>query len=678
VLGTGAMGVVYKGFDPGIRRIVAIKTIRRELITGDRPATATAMLARFRNEARAAGRLAHPGIVAVHDYGEDAEVAYIAMEYVEGNSLREYFTRGVKFAERDAISIVSQLLEALAHAHERRVWHRDIKPANLILMMNGRLKVADFGIARIEASDLTQTGAVMGSPGYMAPEQYAARAIDHRADIFAAGVVFYQLLTGARPFVGTAEQIAYAVCHTEAPKPSAASSGRRVEHYDAILATALAKKPEDRHQSAEALRDAIVAAHASPVSPTVSEDTIITEILRPAAAVDPSSPSRPQSLPPGPGSRSAPPSVPGKAPRPWGWAIAAGIVVLVTAAGVWQARSRKGGPPPPAAEPVASAPVTPATPATPTRAQPDEMVFWESVRNSTNHVELEAYLAKYPDGTFAPLARARVAALAAAEAKRPPNAQREAELKSRVAAPATPPALERRAAVEPPRPDARKSEQPGQEALFWDSVRNSSNAAELSAYLAKYPDGTFAPLARARLDALAAAEARRAAEAKAAAATKTPAPAPKASAGPPAVAAPKPAAAQPPPKVAAAAPSAPAPAPPSPEKVLAAGRFDGVWPARISCQPFEDRPYLVIETRAEIRGGEVSAQWGRPSTPGYIALSGRIADDDRLALGGQGISGIAKFRGQPYRARFEGRFADRRYEGDGVLGSRVCTLTLQR
>jgi serine/threonine protein kinase len=654
VLGTGAMGVVYKGFDPGIRRIVAIKTIRRELITGDRPATA--MLARFRNEARAAGRLSHPGIVAVHDYGEDAEVAYIAMEYVEGNSLREYFARGVKFSERDAISIVSQLLEALAHAHERRVWHRDIKPANLIVMTNGRVKVADFGIARIEASDLTQTGAVMGSPGYMAPEQYAARAIDHRADIFAAGVVFYQLLTGVRPFVGTSEQIAYAVCHTEALKPSAAAPGHRLERYDAILATALAKKPEDRYQSAESLRDAIVAVHAAPVSPTVSEDTIITEILRPGAAVDPSSPSRPQSV--APATASAPPSMRARTARPSLWGIGAGAAALVAAAGVWLAIGSK----PPSSPPPAAA--TAPTPAAPTRAHPDEVVFWESVRNSTNRAELEAYLAKYPDGTFAPLARARIAALAASETKRASDAQREAGLKSRVAAAATPPAPERRAAAEPPRPDARKSEQPGQEALFWDSVRNSSNAAELSAYLAKYPDGTFAPLARARLDALAAAEAKRAAEAKATAA------APKA-------AAPKPAAPVPPSKVAAASPSAPAPAPP-PRKAGAADRFDGVWPVQLACQPFEESPYRVTETRAEIRGGQVSTQFGTSGAPGYMALSGQIGDDDRLVLTGGGVSSVAKYRGQPFRARFEGRFDGRRYEGIGRVGLRDCKLTLQR
>jgi serine/threonine protein kinase len=290
VLGRGAMGVVYKGFDPGIRRTVAIKTIRRELIESDRPTAS--MLARYRNEARAAGQLAHPGIVAVYDYGEDAEVAYIAMEYVEGNSLREYFDRGTRFTERDVVSIMSQLLEALAHAHSRRVWHRDIKPANLIVMMDGRVKVADFGIARIEASKLTHTGAVMGSPGYMAPEQYAATTIDHRADIFAAGVVFYQLLTGKKPFTGSAEQVAYAICHTPVLRPSLLDPDKGWERYDAIVDRALAKRPEDRFKSADAFRTALLEAHAAPVSPTIAADTVITEVLRPAASVDPSSPSR--------------------------------------------------------------------------------------------------------------------------------------------------------------------------------------------------------------------------------------------------------------------------------------------------------------------------------------------------------------------------------------------------
>jgi serine/threonine-protein kinase len=502
VLGSGAMGVVYKGFDPGIRRVVAIKTIRRELIAGDKPAAA--MLARFRNEAQAAGKLAHPGIVAVHDYGEDASVAYIAMEYVQGNSLREYFSRGTRFAERDIVSIMSQLLEALAHAHERRVWHRDIKPANLIVMMNGRVKVADFGIARIETSDLTQTGAMMGSPGYMAPEQYAAATIDHRADVFAAGVVFYQLLTGSRPFVGTTEQIAYAICHTEAARPSIADPGKGWERYDALVAKALAKRPEDRFQTAEAFRAALLAAHAAPAAAAISEETIITEILRPGAAVDPSSSSRPRAA------QGAVPTALARRTRPWKWVTGISVAAVLLALGVtWQFLSRKAEPPRPAAAPVVAAPAAP-TPLS--RPPPDqEVVFWESVRSSDKRAELEAYLAKFPEGAFAPLARARLEAVVAAEAKRAADAKRRADATAKAVAAATPPEPPNPAA--PPAPaQAPPKPEPSQEALFWDSVRASNNPAELQAYLAKYPDGTFAPLARSRLDALAAADAKRAAE----------------------------------------------------------------------------------------------------------------------------------------------------------------------
>ena len=333
VLGQGAMGVVYRGFDPGIRRTVAIKTIRRELVEGER--AAAQMLARFRNEAQAAGKLSHPGIVAVYDYGEEASVSYIAMEYVEGNSLREYIGRGTRFAERDSVSIVSQLLEALAHAHERRVWHRDIKPANVIVMMNGRVKIADFGIARIEASELTQTGVMLGSPGYMAPEQYAAAAIDHRADLFATGVVFYQLVTGAKPFVGTAEQVSYATCHAEALRPSLADPGKGWERYDPVISRALAKRPEDRFQSAESFRAAILAAHDAPAAAAVSEETIITQILRPAAAVDLSASRSPQNLPPRPVAAPAAGKPAGR--RAWAVGIALAVAAAVGGVAAWRA-----------------------------------------------------------------------------------------------------------------------------------------------------------------------------------------------------------------------------------------------------------------------------------------------------------------------------------------------------
>jgi serine/threonine protein kinase len=289
VLGRGAMGVVYKAFDPDIHRTVAIKTTRKELIEEDDHAGM--MMARFKNEARAAGRLSHPGIVGVYDYGESSSVTYIAMEFVPGASLREYFNRGTRFPERDIVSIMAQLLDALHHAHEQGVWHRDIKPANLIIMDSGRIKVADFGIARIDTSQLTLTGVVMGSPGYMAPEQYTGGTVDRRADLFAAGVVMYQLLTGTHAFSGTTEQVAYKICHERPPSPSEAEPGRGWERYDAVIARALAREPAERFATADAFLAAIREAFAAPVSPTVSEETIILEPIVATAMLESSDPS---------------------------------------------------------------------------------------------------------------------------------------------------------------------------------------------------------------------------------------------------------------------------------------------------------------------------------------------------------------------------------------------------
>jgi len=306
VLGKGSMGVVYKGFDPHIRRTVALKTIRKELVDEDQ---AAALLARFKNEAQAAGQLSHPGIVGVYEWGEEGELAFLAMEYVQGNSLRDYFIRGTRFDSRDAVSIMAQLLDALHYAHEQGVWHRDIKPANIIIMKNGKLKIADFGIARIETSNLTQTGVVMGTPGYMAPEQYRGPSIDWRADIFSAGVVLYQLLTGARPFTGTVESIAYKICHVEPVLPSEADPERCTTQFNAVTMMALAKEPAQRFATAAAFRDALLEAYAAPVSPVVSEETIISELVRPSARREGSPPTHASAV-------SAPPSqAPGTPPE---------------------------------------------------------------------------------------------------------------------------------------------------------------------------------------------------------------------------------------------------------------------------------------------------------------------------------------------------------------------------
>jgi serine/threonine protein kinase len=319
ILGKGAMGIVYRGYDPVIKRPVAIKTIRRELIEEDERAESLA--GRFRKEAQAAGALNHPGIVAIYEYGEDANHAFIAMEYVEGNSLREYLARGARFEERDIVSIMSQLLDALDFAHKRTVWHRDVKPANLIIMGNGRIKLADFGIARIESSDRTLANVIMGTPGYIAPEHYLGQPTDHRIDIFSAGVLFYVLLAGQAPFRGRPEAIMHDVCYHDPAPPSEADPARRWAKYDAIVARAIAKAPDNRFESAADFRAAILAEYARPVSESISESTIIRHPVRPAV---PTEGSTPQSQKPPPSLSSTG----GTAPPPgWELNVLAGIEV---------------------------------------------------------------------------------------------------------------------------------------------------------------------------------------------------------------------------------------------------------------------------------------------------------------------------------------------------------------
>jgi serine/threonine-protein kinase len=284
VLGEGAMGVVYKGFDPDIQRVVALKTIRASF--GDRGEGATAA-ARFRNEAQAAGRLTHPGIVAVYDFGHDDDIAFIAMEFVEGRTLAHYLANKVRFTDADIPGVMIQLLDALDHAHEQGVWHRDIKPANIIMARNGRLKVADFGIARIEDTNLTQANVMIGTPTYMAPEQFLGTKMDRRVDVYSAGVLLYLLLTGKPPFTGTQEQLMYKVVHEAPLLPSQVEGANRPRFYDAILQRALAKDPDQRYRSAAEFKAAIERGVGQPVDTTVWEQTLIKvadSVPAPAAA----------------------------------------------------------------------------------------------------------------------------------------------------------------------------------------------------------------------------------------------------------------------------------------------------------------------------------------------------------------------------------------------------------
>jgi len=265
-LGKGAMGVVYEGYDPMIERTVAIKTIRAENLQGE---DVQEQLARFRREAQSAGRLTHPNVVSIYDFGLDNGTYYIAMEFVKGRELQDMLNNNERFGTAGVVQVMTQLLEALDYSHRNGVVHRDIKPANIIILDDGTVKVADFGIARIESSNLTQAGMVLGTPSYMSPEQFMGQTVDGRSDLFSAGVILYQLLTGEKPFTGSLTTIMHKVLQ-EQPLPPSTLNVQVPRAFDAVVQKALAKRPDERFQTgrefAAAIKEAAAAASAMPAS----------------------------------------------------------------------------------------------------------------------------------------------------------------------------------------------------------------------------------------------------------------------------------------------------------------------------------------------------------------------------------------------------------------------------
>ncbi len=283
ILGRGGMGVVYKGYDRAIARGVAIKAIGKGSL--DEYALKH-VVARFRHEAQAVGRLVHPRIVQIYDYGEDDEVAYIVMELVNGKPLSDHILRENGYEISEVDEIIGQLLDGVGHAHAARVVHRDIKPANILVNSDGRIKLSDFGIARIESSNLTQVGDMLGTPHYMAPEQFLGAEIGVEADLYSVGVIAYELLTGRKPFTGNTAEVMQAALNEEPALPSRLRTAISPQ-LDQVLLKAMAKKASNRYRSAgefAAAFSAVIEAAREPIVPGVPDATALLGAARMIAA----------------------------------------------------------------------------------------------------------------------------------------------------------------------------------------------------------------------------------------------------------------------------------------------------------------------------------------------------------------------------------------------------------
>jgi len=288
-VGRGGMATVYRGTDRVLGRTVAIKVLS-EKYAGDEK-----FVTRFRREAQAAAALNHPNIVGVYDTGDEGEMHYIVMEYVEGETLADVLKREGPLEPPRAVAIAEDVATALEAAHDKGLVHRDVKPGNVMIDGEGRVKVMDFGIARAVADDtLTQTGLVLGTASYLSPEQAQGSPVDARSDIYSLGCVLYEMLTGRPPFPGDSPvAIAYRHVNEEARPPSevAPTVPREV---DAVVMRALAKDPDERFPTAEELRAALDAALGGPDTAPIAPAGGDTEIMPAGAAAPPEEgPARP-------------------------------------------------------------------------------------------------------------------------------------------------------------------------------------------------------------------------------------------------------------------------------------------------------------------------------------------------------------------------------------------------
>ena len=362
VLGKGAMGLVYEGRDPNLDRRVAIKTIKVENLSEE---AAAEYEVRFRTEAHSAARLQHPNIVSVYDSDRDGDMAYLVMEFIQGDDLKHHLDQGALYTLEQTLGIMQDLLSALEYAHAQSIVHRDIKPANLLIEKSGRVKLTDFGVARIQDSgEATRTqGTMVGTLKYMSPEQVQGRPVDARADIFAAGIVLYQLLTGKRPFDGATDFaiIQQIVGHT--PAAPTIYNTQLPPAIDAVVSRSLAKVREQRYATAGEFFAALQAASREAADPTV---------------VPPASP------------RASGVSGVAGANGTWTATLRAGEALVGTQPGSQSGLQSGGG--------VGQSTVT----------QEIELVYWKDIKDSTDVEDLQGFMAKFPSGIYADLARRRL------------------------------------------------------------------------------------------------------------------------------------------------------------------------------------------------------------------------------------------------------------------------------
>ncbi len=276
-LGRGAMGVVYKAFDPMIGRTVAVKTMK---LTEEGSGMARPeLVARFQTEARAAGQLVHPNIVIIYDAGENDGLYYITMEFVEGRSLQSLIDQKQPFPLPRVLRIMGQVCSALDFAHQRNVVHRDVKPANIVLAADDTVKVTDFGTAKILQLGTTQSGTIVGTPSYMSPEQIKGKPIDGRADVFSLGVILYELVTGEKPFPGESiTTVIYKIVNEEPIPPRELDSSVH-PGLSAVVAKALCKDPDARYQTCKELMQELLNYRALGGAPGAPADYGATVVV---------------------------------------------------------------------------------------------------------------------------------------------------------------------------------------------------------------------------------------------------------------------------------------------------------------------------------------------------------------------------------------------------------------